>query len=75
MFTVMTKEDPFPVFSALVVSDDIQIKHYNNEERVWIRSCLSIDTWINEPAEPPETRDWFLHQLHTLSNCTDSVFW
>ncbi|XP_058609039.1 H-2 class I histocompatibility antigen, K-B alpha chain-like isoform X2 [Onychostoma macrolepis] len=71
-FTVMTKEDPFPVFSAVVVSDDIQIKHYSNEERLWIRSSLPIDKWINAPPEPPESRDWFLHQLNTLSNRTDS---
>ncbi|KAL1254929.1 hypothetical protein QQF64_012990, partial [Cirrhinus molitorella] len=72
MFTVTTKEDALPLFSALVVYDDIQIKHYNNEEKVWISLSLPMDKWINAPAEPPETRDWFLHQLNTLSNCTNT---
>uniref|UniRef100_A0A8C1UA18 Ig-like domain-containing protein n=1 Tax=Cyprinus carpio TaxID=7962 RepID=A0A8C1UA18_CYPCA len=72
MFTVMTKENTLPLFSAVCVSDDRQIKHYNNEERVWKRSRQTADDWISAPEAPPESRDWFIHQLNTLSNCSDS---
>uniref|UniRef100_A0A8C2F350 Ig-like domain-containing protein n=1 Tax=Cyprinus carpio TaxID=7962 RepID=A0A8C2F350_CYPCA len=43
-FTVLSKADTFPEFSAVAVADDIQIKHYSNEERYWI---LTEDDWIN----------------------------
>ncbi|XP_016311320.1 H-2 class I histocompatibility antigen, K-D alpha chain-like [Sinocyclocheilus anshuiensis] len=68
-FTALSKADTFPEFSAGAVADDRQIKHYSNEERDWI---LTEDDWISAPEEPPDSRDWFLHQLNTLSNCTDS---
>ncbi|XP_052388717.1 zinc-alpha-2-glycoprotein isoform X2 [Carassius gibelio] len=68
-FTALSKADTFPEFSAVAVADDRQIKHYSNEERDWI---LTADNWINPPEEPPDSRDWFLHQLKSLSNCTDS---
>uniref|UniRef100_A0A8C2EXZ4 Ig-like domain-containing protein n=1 Tax=Cyprinus carpio TaxID=7962 RepID=A0A8C2EXZ4_CYPCA len=64
-FTVLSKADTFPEFSAVAVADDIQIKHYSNEERYWI---LTEDDWINAPEEPPDSRDWFLHQIRTLSD-------
>uniref|UniRef100_A0A8C2EZ09 Immunoglobulin C1-set domain-containing protein n=1 Tax=Cyprinus carpio TaxID=7962 RepID=A0A8C2EZ09_CYPCA len=66
-FTVLSKPLTFPEFSAKAVADDRQIKHYSNEERYWI---LTEDDWINAPEEPPDSRDWFLHQIRTLSNCT-----
>ncbi|XP_059366347.1 class I histocompatibility antigen, F10 alpha chain-like [Carassius carassius] len=37
--------------------------YYSNEYQIWIRE--SVD-------EPPGSRDWFIHQLNTLSNCTVS---
>ncbi|XP_067267648.1 zinc-alpha-2-glycoprotein-like [Chanodichthys erythropterus] len=58
-----------PEFSAVVVCDDRRIKHYNNEERVWI---LTEDDWTESPKDPPDSRDWILHQIRTLSNCTNS---
>ncbi|XP_048011261.1 zinc-alpha-2-glycoprotein-like [Megalobrama amblycephala] len=67
-FTVLTKADTFPEFSAEGVCDDRQIKHYNNEERVWI---LTEDDWT-EPPDPSDSRDWFIHQIRTLTNCTNS---
>ncbi|KAK9958173.1 hypothetical protein ABG768_012347 [Culter alburnus] len=67
-FTVLTKADTFPEFSAEVVADDRQIKHFSNEERVWI---LSEDDWT-EPPDPPDPRKWILHQIRTLTNCTNS---
>uniref|UniRef100_A0A673ISS4 Ig-like domain-containing protein n=1 Tax=Sinocyclocheilus rhinocerous TaxID=307959 RepID=A0A673ISS4_9TELE len=72
IFTGFCKAITFPVFKAVGVCDGRQIAHYSNEERVWIRSSLTADNWINAPEEPPDSRDWFLHQLNTLSNCTDS---
>ncbi|XP_077100096.1 class I histocompatibility antigen, Non-RT1.A alpha-1 chain-like [Siphateles boraxobius] len=67
-FTVMTKTESFPVFSAVCESDDKQIAHYSNEERVfWIRENLT--DWTEAPGEPPESRDWYLDQLSKLSNC------
>ncbi|XP_026088278.1 H-2 class I histocompatibility antigen, K-K alpha chain-like isoform X2 [Carassius auratus] len=68
-FTALSRADTFPEFSAVAVTDDRQIKHYSNEEGHWI---LTEDDWINAPEAPPDSRDWFLHQLNTLSNCTDS---
>ncbi|XP_048059228.1 patr class I histocompatibility antigen, B-2 alpha chain-like isoform X2 [Megalobrama amblycephala] len=67
-FTVLTKADTFPEFSAEVVADDRQIKHFSDEEKVWI---LTEDDWT-EPPDPPDSRNWFLHQIRTLTNCTNS---
>ncbi|XP_077100118.1 zinc-alpha-2-glycoprotein-like [Siphateles boraxobius] len=66
-FTALTKTDSFPVFSAVCESDDKQIAHYSNEERVWRRENLT--DWTEAPGEPPESRDWYLDQLSKLSNC------
>ncbi|XP_052388720.1 zinc-alpha-2-glycoprotein isoform X2 [Carassius gibelio] len=68
-FTAFFKSSTFPVFKAVGVCYDRQIAHYSNNERVWIRS--SVNNWINAPEAPPGSRDWFLHQLKSLSNCTD----
>ncbi|XP_058610057.1 H-2 class I histocompatibility antigen, K-B alpha chain-like [Onychostoma macrolepis] len=70
-FAAFCKANTHPVFKAVCVCDDRQIAQYSNEERVWKRSSRTEDDWINAPEEP-ESRDWFLHQLNTLSNCTDS---
>ncbi|XP_048059223.1 H-2 class I histocompatibility antigen, L-D alpha chain-like isoform X3 [Megalobrama amblycephala] len=67
-FVVLTKADTFPEFSAEVVADDRQMKHFSDEERVWI---LTEDDWT-EPPDPPDHRDWFIHQIRTLTNCTNS---
>ncbi len=72
-FTVLCKANTRPVFKAVSVCDDRQIAQYSNEERVWKRSRLTEDDWIKAPEESSlESRDWFLHQLHSLSNCSDS---
>ncbi|ROJ01474.1 H-2 class I histocompatibility antigen, K-B alpha chain [Anabarilius grahami] len=67
-FTVLTKADTFPEFSAVGVCDDRWIKHFSDEERVWI---LTEVDWT-EPPDPPDSRDWFIHQIRTLTNCTNS---
>ncbi|XP_067267067.1 zinc-alpha-2-glycoprotein-like [Chanodichthys erythropterus] len=69
MFTALTKADTFPEFSAVGVCDDRQIKHFSDEERVWI---LTEDDWTEPPEDPPDSRDWFIHQIRTLTNCTNS---
>ncbi|XP_016118071.1 major histocompatibility complex class I-related gene protein-like, partial [Sinocyclocheilus grahami] len=71
-FTADCKANTHPVFKAVCVCDGREIAQYSNEERVWIRSSLTADDWIKAPAEPPESREWFMHQLNTLSNCSDS---
>ncbi|KAK9958180.1 hypothetical protein ABG768_012354 [Culter alburnus] len=68
-FTVLTKADTFPEFSAVIVADGKRIKHFSDEERDWI---LTEDDWTEPPKDPPETRNWFIHQIRTLSNCTNS---
>ncbi|XP_067267070.1 H-2 class I histocompatibility antigen, alpha chain-like [Chanodichthys erythropterus] len=68
-FTVLTKADTFPEFSAVGVCDDRQIKHFSDEERVWI---LTEDDQTKAPKDPPDSRDWFIHQIRTLTNCTNS---
>lgn len=70
MFTALTKENIFPAFIAEAESDDKQIAYYSNEEREWIRENLT--DWTKAPAEPPETKEWFLDQLYHLINCTPS---
>ncbi|ROJ01476.1 Class I histocompatibility antigen, B alpha chain [Anabarilius grahami] len=67
-FTALSKANTFPEFSAEVVADDRQIKHFSDEERVWI---LTEDDWT-EPPDPPDSRDWFIHQIRTLTNCENS---
>ncbi|XP_048059145.1 major histocompatibility complex class I-related gene protein-like [Megalobrama amblycephala] len=68
-FTVLTKADTFPEFSAEGVYNDRQIKYFSNEERVWI---LTEDDWTEPPKDPPDSRNWFIHQIRTLTNCTNS---
>ncbi|XP_067281539.1 zinc-alpha-2-glycoprotein-like isoform X3 [Pseudorasbora parva] len=67
-FTVLTRADTFPEFSAEAVFDDRRISHYSDEERVWIRA----EGWTEAPGEPSDVKDWFIHQIRTLSDCTDS---
>ncbi|XP_051727525.1 zinc-alpha-2-glycoprotein-like isoform X1 [Ctenopharyngodon idella] len=69
-FTALTKADTFPEFSAVGVCDDRQIKHC--KDRLWVRESLTVDNWTKSPANPPDHRDWFIHQLYSLSNCTNS---
>ncbi|XP_058609903.1 HLA class I histocompatibility antigen, alpha chain E-like [Onychostoma macrolepis] len=73
MYTGLTKAGPFPVFSAVGESDNIQIVRYSNEKQVWIRDNLTVDDWNKAPAEPPETREEFLNYLYDLSRCTPSA--
>ncbi|CAM4640288.1 unnamed protein product [Leuciscus chuanchicus] len=70
-FTVLTKSDTFPEFSAVCVYDDRRIKHFSNEGGVWI---LTEEDWTNtgQMEDPADPIDWFLHQIKTLSNCTGS---
>ncbi|XP_067281153.1 patr class I histocompatibility antigen, B-2 alpha chain-like [Pseudorasbora parva] len=67
-FTVLTRAGTFPEFSAVCVCDDRRISHFSNEERVWI----GAEDWTEAPPDPPDHRDWFIHQIRTLSDCTDS---
>ncbi|XP_073677623.1 zinc-alpha-2-glycoprotein-like [Garra rufa] len=70
-YTVTTKPDGFsgPVFSAVGVCDDRQISHYSNEEQTWKRDCLDAEICCEVPHD---FRDWFLHLVNTLANCTSS---
>ncbi|KAK7139578.1 hypothetical protein R3I93_016648 [Phoxinus phoxinus] len=68
--TVLTRSDTFPEFSAECVYDDRRIKHFSDEERVW---TLTDEDWTEDPGDPPDSRDWFLHQIRTLSDCTHSL--
>ncbi|XP_048059156.1 zinc-alpha-2-glycoprotein-like [Megalobrama amblycephala] len=72
MFTVLTKADTFPEFSAVVVANGGQVKHFSDEERVWVRDGQTVFDWTNTPEDPPDSRDWFIHQLKMLSDCTNS---
>uniref|UniRef100_A0A8C1A6S5 Ig-like domain-containing protein n=1 Tax=Cyprinus carpio carpio TaxID=630221 RepID=A0A8C1A6S5_CYPCA len=71
-FTALSKANTLPEFSAEAVADDRQIIHYNNEDQSWVRSSLTEDDWTEAPALPPDSRDWFIHQMKTLSNCTNT---
>ncbi|XP_050992848.1 zinc-alpha-2-glycoprotein-like [Labeo rohita] len=70
-FTALSKADTLPEFSAVAVADDRQIKHYSNEKRLWIKLNLTEDDWTEAPLEPPDSREWFIHWIRTLSNCTN----
>ncbi|XP_073714728.1 H-2 class I histocompatibility antigen, alpha chain-like [Misgurnus anguillicaudatus] len=70
---VYTVTSSGPVYSAVALCDDIQISHYCDKTRIWIRDTdLSADDWRSGPLEPHESRDWFLNLLYTLTNCTNS---
>ncbi|KAK9958176.1 hypothetical protein ABG768_012350, partial [Culter alburnus] len=80
-FTVLTKADPFPPFSAVGVCDDREFAHYSNEAGGWIkapahfkRNRINVNKHDRtEPLpEPGESRDWYKDLLRTLSNCTNS---
>uniref|UniRef100_A0A671MJF2 Immunoglobulin C1-set domain-containing protein n=1 Tax=Sinocyclocheilus anshuiensis TaxID=1608454 RepID=A0A671MJF2_9TELE len=73
-YTALTKPDGFsgPVFSAVGVCEDRRISRYSNEEQTWKRDCLDAEIWRNT-KEPRDPRDWFLHQVNALANCTNSI--
>ncbi|KAL1254936.1 hypothetical protein QQF64_012997 [Cirrhinus molitorella] len=62
--TLRAKAQTSPWFTAVAVCDKRLIAHYSNDEQIWIGESLT--------KAPPDSRDWFLHQLNTVSNCTDS---
>ncbi|XP_051727505.1 RLA class I histocompatibility antigen, alpha chain 11/11-like isoform X1 [Ctenopharyngodon idella] len=68
-FTVLTKSNTFPEFSAVIVADGRRIKHFSNEEKVWI---LTVDDRTEPPKDSPDSSKWFIRQIRTLSNCTNS---
>ncbi|XP_043088945.1 zinc-alpha-2-glycoprotein-like isoform X2 [Puntigrus tetrazona] len=72
-YTVLTRPDGFsgPVFSAVCLCDDRQISHYSNEEQIWKRDRLDADIW-RDVEEPDVSREWLLHLVNTLANCTSS---
>ncbi|XP_056096114.1 major histocompatibility complex class I-related gene protein-like [Rhinichthys klamathensis goyatoka] len=70
-FTVLTKADTLPEFSAVCVYDDRRIAYFSNEERVWIKE--TVHDWTNTPEEPADSKDFIIHQIRTLSDCTDSL--
>ncbi|KTF75054.1 hypothetical protein cypCar_00046049, partial [Cyprinus carpio] len=74
MYTALTKPDGFsgPVFSAVGVCKDRQFCRYSNEKQTWNRDGLEPNIWRNT-EEPRDSRDWFLHQVNTLANCTSST--
>ncbi|XP_048059177.1 major histocompatibility complex class I-related gene protein-like [Megalobrama amblycephala] len=42
------------------------------KKRAWVRDGRTVSDWTNSPKDPPDSRDWFLHQIRTLTNCTNS---
>ncbi|KAG1929075.1 major histocompatibility complex class I ZKA [Pimephales promelas] len=70
-FTVLTRTHTFPEFSGVCVYDDRRIKHFSNEERVWIKE--SAHDWTNTLEEPADSKDFIIRQIRTLSDCTHSL--
>ncbi|XP_050960358.1 zinc-alpha-2-glycoprotein-like isoform X1 [Labeo rohita] len=68
-FTAISKTNTFPEFSAVAVSDGRRVVHYNNKSKSWVRESLTDDDWTKSPSLPPDSREWFIHQMKTLSNC------
>ncbi|XDV33744.1 hypothetical protein PO909_004061 [Leuciscus waleckii] len=60
-----------PEFSAVGLYDDRRISHYSNEEQTWKRDRQSSEIW-RDTEEPDESKDWFIHLVYTLANCTRS---
>ncbi|XP_067267069.1 zinc-alpha-2-glycoprotein-like [Chanodichthys erythropterus] len=71
-FTVLTKADPFPPFSAVGIYDDKQITYFCNEVENWISANVIKHDRTEPLPEPFESRDWYKDLLNTLSNCTNS---
>ncbi|XP_052439502.1 zinc-alpha-2-glycoprotein-like isoform X2 [Carassius gibelio] len=73
VYTVLSKPEGVsgPVFSAVCVYDDRSISHYSNEEHSWKRDCFDAEIW-RYTREPHESRDWFIHLVNSLANCTSS---
>uniref|UniRef100_A0A9J8BN21 MHC class I-like antigen recognition-like domain-containing protein n=1 Tax=Cyprinus carpio carpio TaxID=630221 RepID=A0A9J8BN21_CYPCA len=69
-YTVLTKADKFPNFTAEAVADDRRMRHYNTEAEDWIGVNLIEYDGIKPLPEPYEPRDWYKDQLKILSNCT-----
>ncbi|XDV33773.1 hypothetical protein PO909_004055, partial [Leuciscus waleckii] len=60
-----------PEFSAVGLYDDRRISHYSDEEQTWKRDRQSSEIW-RDTEEPDESKDWFIHLVYTLANCTRS---
>ncbi|XP_058608541.1 H-2 class I histocompatibility antigen, K-Q alpha chain-like [Onychostoma macrolepis] len=69
-FTVLTKSDKIPDFTAEAVVDDRRMKQYNNEAENWIGVTLFEFEGIEALGEPYDPRDWYKDQLKIVSNCT-----
>ncbi|XP_026087252.1 H-2 class I histocompatibility antigen, K-K alpha chain-like [Carassius auratus] len=53
-FTVLSKAEIFPEFTAEAVSDDRQISHYNNEAEEWKGETLIEYPGLEAPGEPSQ---------------------
>uniref|UniRef100_A0A8C1WBJ7 Ig-like domain-containing protein n=1 Tax=Cyprinus carpio TaxID=7962 RepID=A0A8C1WBJ7_CYPCA len=71
MFTALTKADLFPDFTAVGVVDDRLILDYSTEVPDWTRLILTEDDGIETLVQQYDSKDWYKHQLHILSNCTN----
>ncbi len=67
MFTALTKTDKFPEITAVGMYDDKRISNYSTEVPKWTRLILTEDDGIGALCD---SKDWYKHQLHTLSKCT-----
>ncbi|XP_026103854.1 zinc-alpha-2-glycoprotein-like [Carassius auratus] len=71
MFTVLTKADLFPEFTVVGVVDDRLISNYSIEVPDWTRLILTEDYGIETLVQSRDSEDWFMAQVHILSNCTN----
>ncbi|XP_039534196.1 zinc-alpha-2-glycoprotein-like [Pimephales promelas] len=73
IYSALSKPAGFsgPQFSAVGLYDDRRISHYRNEEQTWKRDHPNSEIWT-DTEEPDESKDWFMHLVYTLSNCTRS---
>ncbi|XP_059411568.1 zinc-alpha-2-glycoprotein-like isoform X1 [Carassius carassius] len=71
MFTVLTKADLFPEFTVVGVVDDRLISDYSIEVPDWTRLILMEDYGVMTLVQSCDSADWFMDQVHILSNCTN----
>ncbi len=66
MFTALTKTDLFPEITTVGMYDDRRISNYNTDVPNWTRLILTEDDGICAPCD---SKYWYKHQLHILSEC------
>ncbi|XP_050960361.1 H-2 class I histocompatibility antigen, Q8 alpha chain-like [Labeo rohita] len=67
IFTALTKADLFPEITVVGMIDNRRISKNGTEVPKWTRKILNEDDIICTPCD---SEDWYMEQLHILSNCT-----